>query len=99
MWITVPPAFRQPSTVLHIVATTDHVDSASAEKAETVQRAGFFADGSEPSASSVSHVRIEVGDGETYPQYGDTLYMHYRGMLAEDGTEFSTSQAGGAASL
>lgn len=80
--------------IAHIVATTDHVDSAAAEKAEKAEHAhkgGFFADGTEPSGSSVSHLTIEVGDGETYPRYGDTLFVHYKGLLSEDGTEFDSS--------
>ena len=34
-------------------------------------------------AQSVSIVRVEVGDGITFPQVGDTLSMHYRGTLAD----------------
>ena len=33
---------------------------------------------------TVSVVRQEVGDGETFPQQGDILTMHYRGTLASD---------------
>ena len=43
--------------------------------------------------TTVSVVRMEVGDGETFPGYGDTLAVEYRGMLAEDGTEFDSSYA------
>ena len=45
-------------------------------------------------ASSVSIVRQEVGDGETYPAVGDTLHMHYVGTL-EDGTVFDNSRERG----
>ena len=47
--------------------------------------------GPAPSGSNdVSIINMEVGDGETFPAYGDTLHIHYRGML-EDGTEFDSS--------
>ena len=38
----------------------------------------------------VSIVRKELGDGETYPAYGDTLFVEYTGTL-EDGAEFDSS--------
>tara|TARA_B110001452_G_scaffold261680_1_gene260754 strand:- start:906 stop:1628 length:723 start_codon:yes stop_codon:yes gene_type:complete len=28
-------------------------------------------------------IRIEVGDEETFPEYGDTCHMHYKGFLAD----------------
>ena len=37
-------------------------------------------------------IRIEVGDGSTYPAYGDTLRVHYTGKLQEDGTVFDSSR-------
>ena len=43
--------------------------------------------------TTVSVVRMEVGDGETFPGYGDTLAVEYRGMLADDGSEFDSSWA------
>lgn len=36
---------------------------------------------------------IKVGDGVTFPAYGDTLSMEYTGMLADDGTTFDSSYA------
>ena len=41
--------------------------------------------------TKVSIIRIEEGDRETYPGYGDTLRVHYKGMLADDGTVFDSS--------
>ena len=38
----------------------------------------------------VSIVRKELGDGETYPAYGDTLFVEYTGTL-DDGAEFDSS--------
>lgn len=40
---------------------------------------------------SVSVVRIEAGDGVTFPVAGDTVSVHYRGMLQTDGSEFDSS--------
>eukprot|EP00563_Minutocellus_polymorphus_P010458 CAMPEP_0181062246 /NCGR_PEP_ID=MMETSP1070-20121207/22970_1 /TAXON_ID=265543 /ORGANISM="Minutocellus polymorphus, Strain NH13" /LENGTH=128 /DNA_ID=CAMNT_0023142291 /DNA_START=9 /DNA_END=395 /DNA_ORIENTATION=- len=43
-------------------------------------------------------VEIEVlkaGDGQTYPQKGDRLTMHYTGTLASDGAQFDSSVAKG----
>jgi len=31
------------------------------------------------------------GDGENFPKPGDELQMHYRGTLAENGSEFDSS--------
>lgn len=42
-------------------------------------------------AAGVSIERVVAGDGCTFPALGDTLSMHYRGMLASDGTEFDSS--------
>lgn len=42
----------------------------------------------------VSVIRIEEGDGKTYPAYGDRLRVHYVGKL-EDGTVFDSSRARG----
>ena len=41
--------------------------------------------------TTVSVLRIEEGDRETFPSYGDTLRVHYKGFLAEDGTQFDSS--------
>lgn len=41
--------------------------------------------------TTVSVIRIEEGDRETFPGYGDTLRVHYKGMLADDGTVFDSS--------
>ena len=40
---------------------------------------------------SVSVVRIEAGDGVTFPVAGDTVIVHYRGRLQTDGSEFDSS--------
>jgi len=40
-------------------------------------------------------IRIEVGDGKTYPSYGDTLRVHYTGKLQECGTVFDSSRTPG----
>lgn len=40
---------------------------------------------------SVSVVRIEAGDGVTFPVAGDTVSVHYRGTLQTDGSEFDSS--------
>ena len=45
--------------------------------------------------STVSVIRIEEGDRKTYPEYGDTLRMHYVGKLQEDGTVFDSSRERG----
>eukprot|EP00325_Prymnesiales_sp_UTEX-LB-985_P003755 CAMPEP_0174694866 /NCGR_PEP_ID=MMETSP1094-20130205/1356_1 /TAXON_ID=156173 /ORGANISM="Chrysochromulina brevifilum, Strain UTEX LB 985" /LENGTH=233 /DNA_ID=CAMNT_0015891215 /DNA_START=57 /DNA_END=758 /DNA_ORIENTATION=+ len=71
-----------------IASNTEFADSKAAPPTAEVQaeeeaQTGGFAD--------VSVVRIEVGDGTTYAEYGDTLHVHYRGMLADDGTEFDSS--------
>lgn len=75
-----------------IVANTDFKDSKAAPKA-AAEAAAVAARVEEATGglSDVSVVRVEVGDGSTYPQYGDTLHVHYRGTLAEDGTEFDSS--------
>lgn len=38
---------------------------------------------------------IKAGDGETYPQSGDMLTMHYTGTLASDGSQFDSSVSRG----
>ena len=43
----------------------------------------------------VSVIRIEEGDGTTFPGYGDTLKVHYVGKLQEDGKVFDSSRARG----
>jgi FK506-binding protein 1 len=40
--------------------------------------------------TTVTVIRIEEGDREAFPSYGDTLRVHYKGML-EDGTVFDSS--------
>jgi len=42
--------------------------------------------------TSVSVIRMEVGDGVTFPAYGDTLSMEYTGKL-EDGEVFDSTYA------
>ena len=44
-------------------------------------------------STTVSVVRIEVGDSATFPAYGDTLQVEYTGTL-EDGTQFDSSYVG-----
>lgn len=41
--------------------------------------------------TKVSIIRMEEGDGKTYPGYGDSLKVHYTGKLQEDGTVFDSS--------
>lgn len=43
----------------------------------------------------VSVIRIEEGDGKTFPAYGDTLSVHYVGKLQEDNAVFDSSRARG----
>lgn len=40
--------------------------------------------------TTVSIIRMEEGDRATFPSYGDTLRVHYKGKL-EDGTVFDSS--------
>ena len=42
-------------------------------------------------AASVSIVRQQAGDGETFPMVGDMCTMHYEGTLQSDGTVFDSS--------
>ena len=44
---------------------------------------------------SLTLTHIEVGDGKTYPSYGDTLRVHYTGKLQECGTVFDSSRTPG----
>ena len=46
--------------------------------------------GGDEGASFLSILRIDPGDGDTFPHAGDRLTMHYRGTL-DDGTEFDSS--------
>ena len=46
--------------------------------------------GGDEGASFLSILRIDPGDGDTFPHVGDRLTMHYRGTL-DDGTEFDSS--------
>jgi len=71
--------------------TADDAGAVSTGAAESLSALSLAADEAENSVVSV--VRMEVGDGETFPSYGDTLSVEYRGMLAEDGTEFDSSYA------
>jgi len=41
--------------------------------------------------TTVTVIRMEQGDCENYPEYGDTLHVHYKGMLQEDGKQFDSS--------
>ena len=76
----------------HIAATTEFKDSkAQQATGAAAKRAGIEIINDAPTNSSVSVITIEVGDGETYPSYGDTLSMHYKGTLAESGEEFDSS--------
>ena len=79
----------EDAAAAHIAATTEFKDSAIAPAAATCC-AGTA------SSAGVSIVRIEVGDGTTFPTPGDTLAMHYRGTL-DDGTEFDSSHTRGTA--
>ena len=77
----------------HIAETTEFKDS-KAEQATgmAAKLAGLeLVDDAASANSSVSIINLEVGDGETYPAYGDTLSMHYKGTLAESGEEFDSS--------
>ena len=38
---------------------------------------------------------IQAGDGESFPQSGDMLTMHYTGTLASDGSQFDSSVSRG----
>jgi len=40
----------------------------------------------------VAVIKIEEGDGKTFPAYGDTLRVHYTGKLQDDGTVFDSSR-------
>ena len=42
-------------------------------------------------AGSLSIIRVQDGDGTTFPRLGDTVTVHYRGTLQSDGTEFDCS--------
>jgi len=84
----------EDAAATHIAATTEFKDSKAATEtgAAAAKLAGLeIDDGTSSNNSSVAAIRIEVGDGETFPAYGDTCFMHYKGMLAEDDTEFDSS--------
>lgn len=70
-------------------ATASTSAAAVATKSEDQRKLDEWAEKEE--AQSVTIVRVEVGDGETFPSIGDTLHMHYRGTLAADGKEFDSS--------
>jgi len=74
----------------HIAATTEFEDSKAKPAEPKVLTLEEEVDAASE-ANNVSVIRIEVGDGETYPEYGDTCHMHYKGMLAKDGTQFDSS--------
>lgn len=80
----------EDAAAAHIAATTEFSDSkaAPAKKVLSLEE-DLRNEGS--SATDVSVIRIEVGDQETFPQYGDTCHMHYRGFLQSDGTQFDSS--------
>ena len=42
-------------------------------------------------AQSVSIARLESGDGQNFPEPGDSVTMHYTGSLQSDGTVFDSS--------
>eukprot|EP00322_Chrysochromulina_rotalis_P011588 CAMPEP_0115847404 /NCGR_PEP_ID=MMETSP0287-20121206/10366_1 /TAXON_ID=412157 /ORGANISM="Chrysochromulina rotalis, Strain UIO044" /LENGTH=233 /DNA_ID=CAMNT_0003301239 /DNA_START=27 /DNA_END=728 /DNA_ORIENTATION=+ len=77
----------EDAAAAHIAATTEFSDS----KAMPVEKPTTLEEDIASAATDVSVIRIEVGDQETYPQYGDTCHMHYRGMLQSDGTQFDSS--------
>ena len=72
----------------HIAQTTEFKDSKAAPPAP---KPATLDDDISSAANDVSVIRIEVGDGDTYPSYGDLCHVHYRGLLASDGTQFDSS--------
>jgi len=83
-------------------ALVDHdedEDAAAAALGEVAKEVGAPAcaaaecGGAEASSSNatVSIINIEVGDGETFPAYGDTLSVMYKGKL-DDGMIFDESR-------
>ena len=44
----------------------------------------------------VTVLRLEVGDGITFPQTGDRVSIHYKGILVDNGLEFDSSYGRGA---
>jgi len=78
----------------HIAATTSFVDSAAAP-APSSDGATITVVEDEPGLERLSVIRVEVGDGETFPSYGDTLAVQYRGTLLRTGVEFDSSYGRG----
>ena len=79
-----------------IAETTEYVDSNAVSVEEKAAKKALAALGIEDDGATggqndtVSVVKIEEGDGSTFPAYGDTLHMHYTGTL-DDGIVFDSS--------
>jgi len=78
----------EDAAATHIANTTAFTDSAAAAGAPS---ASVQETAEQSVGGAVSLIRLEVGDGVTFPEYGDTLYVHYRGTLAADGQQFDSS--------
>ena len=77
----------------HIAETTEFKDSKAAEATGAAAKlAGLEIcdDACSSANATVSLITVEVGDGATYPAYGDTLTMHYKGKL-DSGIVFDSS--------